>query len=156
MSSILSAQTPEEVSSIEKRIEAAWTTNTNQAFEALYCKTDADQTQIDNKVADWIGNRAFKSDKESKIRIVRFLSKTDLEKLADPNNGDVNAARYQEYLDGITKPVLMNGNSYIHNIPVVGLLELEINYQPSGRLTRFVAVGRSKDGKLLLTTLKRG
>ncbi|MCX6872201.1 MAG: hypothetical protein NTW21_00095 [Verrucomicrobia bacterium] len=154
MSSILSAQTPEEVSSIEQRIEAAWTTNTNQAFEALYCKTDADQTQIDSKVAGWIGNRAFK--KESKIRTVRFLSKSDLEKLADPKNGDVNAARYQEYLDGITKPVLMNGNSYIQNIPVVGLLELEISYLPRGSLTRFVSVGRSKDGKLLLTTLKRG
>jgi hypothetical protein len=156
LSSVLSAQTPEEVSSIEKRIEAAWSTNTNQNFDALYCKIDSDQTQIDRKVAEWIGNRAFKSDKESKIRIVRFLSKSDLEKLADPKNGDVNAARYQEYLDGITKPVLMNGNSYIHNIPVVGLLELEINYLPSGRLTRFVSVGRSKDGKLLLTTLKRG
>jgi hypothetical protein len=154
MSSILSAQTPEEVSSIEKRIEAAWATNTNQAFEALYCKTDADQTQIDSKVAGWIGNRAFK--KESKIRAVRFLSKSDLERLADPKNGDVNAARYQEYLDGITKPVLMNGNSYIQNIPAVGLLELEITYLPSGSLTRFVAVGREKDGKLLLTTLKRG
>jgi len=156
LSSVLSAQTPEEVSSIEKRIEAAWSTNTNQNFDALYCKTDADQTQIDRKVAEWIGNRAFKKDKESKIRIVRFLSKSDLEKLADPKNGDINAARYQEYLDGITKPVLMNGNSYIHNIPVIGLLELEINYLPSGRLTRFVSVGSSKDGKLMLTTLKRG
>ena len=156
MSSILSAQTPEEVSSIEKRIEAAWTTNTNQAFEALFCKTDADQTQIDSKVAGWIGNRAFKKEQESKIRVVRYLSRADLEKLADPKNEDVNAARYQEYLDGITKPVLMNGNSYIQNIPAVGLLELEITYLPSGSLTRFISVGRSKDGKLLLTTLKRG
>ncbi len=156
LSSILSGQTPEEVSSIEKRIEAAWTTNTNQAFEALYCKTDADQTQIDSKVAGWIGNRAFKKEQGSKIRIVRYLSKAELEKLADSKNGDVNAARYQEYLDGITKPVLMNGNSYIQNIPAVGLLELEITYLPSGSLTRFVSVGSSKDGKLLLTTLKRG
>lgn len=153
MSSILGAQTPEEVSSIEKRIETAWSTNTNQAFDALYCKTDADQAQIDSRVSGWIGNRAFK--KESTIRTVRFLSNSDLQKLADPKNGDVDAARYQEYLDGFTKPVLMNGNSYVQNIPAVGLLELEISYLPTGSLTRFVSVGRTTDGKLLLTTLKR-
>jgi len=155
LSQILGAQTPEEVSSLGMRIEAAWIENTNQAFEGLYCKTDADQTQIDSKVADWIGNRAFKKEQASKIRIVRYLSRADLEKLADPKNGEVEAARYQEYLDGITKPVTMNGNSYIQNIPSVGLLEIQITYSPSGSLTRFVSVGRAKDGKLLLTTLKR-
>ena len=156
MSSFVSAQTPEEIASIEKRIEAAWTAHTNQAFEALYCKTNADQAQIDSKVAGWMGNRAFKKERESKIRIVRYLSRSDLEKLADPGNGDVNASRYREYLDGITKPVLINGHSYVQNIPAVGLLEIEISYLPSGSLTRFVSVGRTQDGKLLLTTLKRG
>jgi hypothetical protein len=156
LSSLLRAQTPDEISLIGKRIEEAWNTNTNQAFDALYSKTDADQTQIDSKVAGWIGNRDFKKENGSKIRIARYLSISDLEKLADPKNGDVNAARYKEYLDGITKPVMMNGNSYIQNIPAIGLIEIEITYLPSGSLTRFVSVGRSKDGAILLTTIKRG
>lgn len=156
LTSGLNAQTPEEVSSLTTRIEAAWNKNTNQAFEELYSKIDADQTQIDSKVAGWIGNRDFDKKNESKIRIVRYLSISDLEKLADTKAGDANAARYQEYLDGINKPVLMNGNPYVQNIPAVGLIELEITYSSSSRLTRFVSVGRSKDGQLLFTTLKRG
>ncbi len=153
-SSILNAQTPEEVFALGKQIEAAWIANTNQAFDALYCKTDADQSKIDGGVSGWIANRTFK--KDSKIRIVRFLSKSDIEKLADPKNGDPSAPRYKEYLDGLTKPVLMNGNSYIQNIPSVGLLEVEITYLPSGSLTKFISIGKSADGKLLMTTLKRG
>jgi len=150
----LSAQTEAQISDLSHRLESAWSTNTDQAFDALYCKVDADQYQIDTKVNDWVGNKAF--DKEATIKVVKFWAKAEIEKAADPKSGDVNHARYRSYLDGMTKPVPMNGNSYIQNLTAVGIIEVEITGSKGSKMTRFISVGQNGRGTLLFTLLKRG
>ena len=148
----LHAQTEEQIKNLNERLQTAWTTKSHQAMDALYCKDNADQYQIDVRVAWW--ESTWNSDKEPQLKNIRFLKQSDLERLSDPQNGDSKHTRYRELLDEMTRPKLMNGNSYIQNISAVGVLECDVI---RGNLTRHdsVLVGLSPNGKLLFTLLKR-
>ena len=148
----LVAQTDDQKISLNDRLEAAWKTKSAKAFEALYYKLDADQYLIDVKVSWWTHN--WDDGTEPEMKIVRFVSMTELNNLADPKNGDPNQTRYQEALEDITKPKIMNRKSYVQNLPVAGILEVNVT---RGKLTRHdrVVVGISPDGTLLFTLLRR-
>ena len=149
----LHAQTEKQILNLNERLESAWIMQSHQSIDALYCKDKADQYQIDVKVGWW--ESSWNSDKKTKLKIIRFLKKSDIEKLAGPQNDKSSTNRYNKLLDDMTKPQIMNGNSYIRNIPAVGILECDII---RGNLTRHdsVEVGLAADGKLLFTLLKRG
>jgi hypothetical protein len=150
--SSLNAQTDDQKKNLNDRLEAAWKAKSPEAFEALYWKHDADQYLVDARVSWWTHN--WNVGPEPEMKIVRFVSMAELEKLADPKNSDPNQTRYQEALEDITKPKIMNRNSYVQNLPVAGILEVDVI---QGKLTRHdrVVVGISPDGTLLFTLLKR-
>jgi hypothetical protein len=152
VTSSLNAQTNDQKKNLNDRLEAAWKAKSPEAFEALYCKSDADQYLVDVRVSWWTHN--WSVGPEPEMKIVRFVSMAELEKLADPKNSDPNQTLYQEALEDITKPQIMNRNSYVHNLPVAGILEVDIIM---GRLIRHdrVVVGISPDANLLFTLLKR-
>ena len=150
--SSLNAQTDDQKNDLNDRLEAAWKTKSPEAFEALYYQRGADQYLVDVKVSWWTHNWNVEPDPEMKI--VRFVSMAELEKLADPKNGAPNQTRYQEALEEVTKPQIMNRNLYVQNLPVAGILEVDVIRGKLTRHDRFV-VGISPEGTLLFTLLKR-
>ena len=152
MISGLYAQTEEQLKNLNDRIEAAWKTKTHQAIDSLFCKNSVDQFHIDGKVDWWV--QFWDQDKDAELTIVRFLHMSDLEKLADPKSGDPRQSQYRHILDEVTKPRIMNGNSYEQNLPTLGILEYKVR---RGRLTvsDWEAIGLYLDGKLLFTLKKR-
>jgi len=146
----LNAQTKEQIENLSDRLESAWKTKSHQAFDALYCKDNADQFQIDQNVDSWV----WKMSNYPKLKIVRFLNISELEKLADPQNGNSEQDRYREILGRITKPQVMNGHSYVQNLPAVGILDYNITRNGLTGV-HSVAVGLNPDGRLQFTLQRR-
>lgn len=149
---ILNAQTEEQIENLKVRLQDAWRSGSDQAFEALFFKDGVDQFHIDASVNWWTRN--WQREKDPQLTIVRFLHISELERLADPHSADSNRKKYQEVLHELNRPMVMNGNNYVHNLPVVGILEYNVT---TGRLNRHdhVSVGVGADGILQFSLRRR-
>ena len=136
--------TPRQVAAFSKEIESAWQAGTDAAFDKLYHKDGAAQFQIDTAVSYWSQQRKYLP--EAKLTITAFYNRAAVETKAAAEKGVTGI--FTNLLDGWDKPSVMNGNTYVPNLPLVGVVEISINAEKSGGTLKFKGVGAAPDGNL--------
>lgn len=135
---------PAQVAAFSKEIESAWQAGTDAAFDKLYHKDGAEPFQIDTLVSSWGDQKKYLPD--AKLTIKAFHDRAEVQKKAAAEKGVTGI--FSNLLDGWEKPKVMNGHTYVPNLPVVGVFEISIRAEKGGGTVKYIAVGSAADGSL--------
>jgi hypothetical protein len=135
---------PAQVAAFSKEIESAWQAGTDAAFDKLYHQDGAEPFQIDTLVSSWGDQKKYLP--EAKLTITAFHDRAEVQKKAAAEKGVTGI--FTNLLEGWEKPKVMNGHTYVPNLPVVGVFEISIRTEKGGGSVKYIAVGAAADGSL--------